>query len=83
MSAIAARMRAERKQKAIRSHKKGGKPQQLAATLNRSPLDWGAEGERSIGYFRSAPCNDWRRGLTFSQKRCFANASTDANGKNN
>jgi len=50
MSAIAARMRAERKQKAIRSHKKGGKPQQLAATLNRSPLDWGAEGERSIGF---------------------------------
>jgi hypothetical protein len=37
MSAIAARMRAERKQKAIGSHKKGGKPQQLAATLNRSP----------------------------------------------
>jgi len=30
------RLRAERRQKAINSHKKGGKPQQLAASRNRS-----------------------------------------------
>jgi len=64
----------------ISSQKKGGKPQQPAASRHRSR----ETGEsKTNGQTRSASrFNDRRRSFTFSDWG-FSNASADPNGKNN
>src|SRR6478736_8325980 len=59
----------------------GGKPV-ATACRHSQPLAARLGSRRRTVYRRSAPSNDRRRSFTFSH-RGFANASTDANGKNN
>src|SRR6478609_5476416 len=59
----------------------GGKPV-ATACRHSQPLAARLGSRRRTVYRRSAARNDRRRSLTFSH-RGFANASTDANGKNN